>query len=176
MAHQCNTCGASYGQGFNLNRHVHEKHVEMQCGLCALTLFGSQAFVKHQKTHGIKTGFDCSTCGKTFTRKDNLLKHERTCAAGATTSSLKRPFTLLNPEVTFATTKRRDLEYKIRTIHSGFNGAITMYRIDFNHSMRTVDTMNILRASTFAMEGKLFNYLHQNLALKFNLSIHVIFL
>ena len=80
-----------------------------------------------------------------------MIKHQRTCAA-ATTSDLKRPFTLLDPEVTFATTKQRDLAYKIRIIASGFNGAVESYRVDFNREMRTIDTLNILRAATFAMK------------------------
>ena len=176
MAHHCVTCGASYGQRFHLNRHVREKHEEMKCGLCSLILFGSQAFEKHQKTHGIKTGYDCSLCGKTLSRKDNLKQHQRTCdAAGANVSPLRRPFTLLNPDVTFASTKRCDLEYKVRTIASGFNGAVETYRIDFNREMRTVDTLNILKAATFAMEDRLNNYRERSNALKFNLSVHAVF-
>jgi len=175
MAHQCNTCGKAFGQVYHLNRHHREKHAVMECALCPLVLYGSRAHVKHQKTHGVKTGFACTKCGKTLSRKDSLKKHECSCAAASTAvSSLKRPYTLLDPEVTFASTKRRDLEYRIRTIASGFNGAVEMYRIDFNRAMRTVDTLNILKAATFAMEDKLFYYRQRSNALKFNLSLHVV--
>ena len=84
MASTCKICGASYGRTSELNRHVRDKHVEMKCGLCPLVLYGSQAFEKHQKNHGVKTGFDCTMCGKTLSRKDNLVKHQRTCAAATT--------------------------------------------------------------------------------------------
>ena len=102
MAHQCKACGKTFSRTDSLNRHHREKHAEMECALCPLVLYGLHAYEKHQKSHGVKTGFACTKCGKTLSRKNNLKKHERSCAAaGASTSSLKRPYTLLDPEVTF---------------------------------------------------------------------------
>ena len=69
MAHQCTTCGKTFGRGSELNRHIREKHTELQCGLCPIMLFGTQALEKHQKAHGVKTGFDCPTCGKHLVAK-----------------------------------------------------------------------------------------------------------
>lgn len=86
--------------------------------------------------------------------------------------SLRRPITLLNPDVTFATTKRRDLMYQIHIFNSSFNGATKMYRIDFDQDMRIVDTLNINRASVNALEDNLFSYRERGNALKFNSSVY----
>ena len=102
--HRCTVCGKTFGQGFTLNRHVREKHTEMPCQHCPMKLYGSQAYEKHVKTHGVKSGFECSTCGKMINRKGNCARHQRSCTGGATSTvaaGTKRPFTLLNPEVTF---------------------------------------------------------------------------
>ena len=157
MAHQCKQCKKSYQGVWNLNKHFRNHHQPMQCTLCNVLSYGKLEHEKHQRAHGVKNGFECNLCSKLFTRKDNLKHHQRACGDGIM-SPYKRPYTLLNPEITFATTKRRSLEHRIQTVDSGFNKATETYRIHFKKDMRTVDTLNILQSASFAMEDKLFMF------------------
>ena len=120
-----------------------------------------------------KTTYPCSTCGKSFSRKDNLTHHTRTCTNATPDIHLKRPYTLLNPDITFA--KRRCIEYRIQSIDSGFHDAVHSYRITFDPEMQVTEIWNQLNGSINAMYDILNGYLIQKNALKFTCTVKLMF-
>lgn len=76
--HKCTVCDKSFAQAANLRNHVSRKHNKckvIECDQCDRKFSTNYELHRHQASHeGIKD-FSCRSCKKTYTRKENLLKH-----------------------------------------------------------------------------------------------------
>ena len=120
---------------------MRDQHQPMSRGLCPLTFYGKRALQLHcRNVHRTDKQFECELCNKKYSRKDNMLQHQKTCTEKSTSSGagMKRSFTILNPDITFAKTARSDLQFNIDTIDEAFNGAAETYCITYK------DTLNIM--------------------------------
>ena len=76
---KCAQCRKSFISEENLNEHIKMKHTlpEVKCKECGLKMKNKWTLSRHMKsTHEENKEVNkCGSCGKTFGRKDNLMKH-----------------------------------------------------------------------------------------------------
>mmetsp|Transcript_8211 Transcript_8211/g.24705 ORF Transcript_8211/g.24705 Transcript_8211/m.24705 type:complete len:273 (-) Transcript_8211:148-966(-) len=89
-SYNCNLCGSTFAEKFNLNKHVrtvHEKKRPFSCHICPVTFKQKDHLKKHVMTvHERKRPFACDLCGATFGWVSVLNKHVRSV------HEKKRPF------------------------------------------------------------------------------------
>ena len=78
----CEQCGKSFTLATNLSRHkkVH-KNGDFTCSNCSLKFSSGKSLEDHRRlVHFVSLAspesFCCETCGKEFTQKNNMLRHQ----------------------------------------------------------------------------------------------------
>ncbi|PSN75293.1 hypothetical protein BS50DRAFT_37479 [Corynespora cassiicola Philippines] len=78
---QCSHCAMVFDKEYLLRKHIHRRHTpRYSCSMCNQKPFGLRADLnrhissRHPDTSS-KTLHQCPACGKSFPRKDNLLRH-----------------------------------------------------------------------------------------------------
>ena len=147
------------------------------CRVCSRILYSDTYFKKHVEGHGVQ--HTCSSCNKTYSKKYNLLKHNKNCNVLQECFECgigqKRPLTSENPQIVF--NKRTKLStdgFEIETIKTAFKSAAITWRINYRkHEER--DIINHLQTSIFAVKSNLIKYRSLKKALKFNMALHTVF-
>ena len=145
-------------------------------GLCPLLFHGSIAYDRHRDAvHGDLKRFECATCDQKFTRKDNLKRHSKKCNVETVPIAARIGTRTRKLRIANAKTKAQDLQFNAQLLSESFRNATETWRITFNPNMKEVDTLNSMNASVMSMERQIDDFLSENPALKFVLSLHVIF-
>ena len=77
--------------------------------------------------------------------------------------------------ITNKRTKKGEKTFDIQTAKTAFKKAAITYKIVYKRQQQEKDILNILDASIFAMKDKLADYQKKRRALKFNMSLHLVF-
>lgn len=75
---KCNFCPKSFKSHINLERHLFSLHSgsnQFACTLCNATCPNKAVLEMHVKSHDEGKPFSCTNCGKEFTRKYHLDRH-----------------------------------------------------------------------------------------------------
>lgn len=76
----CSTCGKRFSRKDALSRHVkthNKKAARVSCSICKKTFSRQYDLDRHMKFHSKDKSFECPLCNIRFTKKDNLLVHQR---------------------------------------------------------------------------------------------------
>ncbi|XP_046975822.1 zinc finger protein 431-like [Vanessa cardui] len=77
--HMCHTCGHSFNDITNLNKHittVHDKLKLYKCTLCPKEFSSNKTLKVHTRLHTGERPYVCNTCDKAFISHSNLSKHK----------------------------------------------------------------------------------------------------
>ena len=173
----CSTCKESFDRLDNLRRHEVKcvlKKPSFVCRVCSRIVYSETYFKKHVAGHGEQ--HTCSSCSKTYSKKCNLLNHQKNCNVQQESSECgigqKRPLTSENPQMVF--NKRTNLStdgFEIETIKTAFKNAAITWRIKY----REHEIINLLQTSIFAVKSNLIKYRELKNALKFNMAFYAVF-
>eukprot|EP00188_Purpureofilum_apyrenoidigerum_P001918 Plantae.Rhodophyta-Purpureofilum_apyrenoidigerum.ctg211.p1 GENE.Plantae.Rhodophyta-Purpureofilum_apyrenoidigerum.ctg211~~Plantae.Rhodophyta-Purpureofilum_apyrenoidigerum.ctg211.p1 ORF type:complete len:271 (+),score=20.93 Plantae.Rhodophyta-Purpureofilum_apyrenoidigerum.ctg211:737-1549(+) len=112
-SYNCDLCGSTFAEKFNLNKHVrtvHEKKRPFSCHICPVTFKQKDHLKKHVMTvHERKRPFICEICGATFGWVSVLNKHVRSV------HEKKRPFECTMCHYSFQ--QRGHLDKHVLTAH-----------------------------------------------------------
>ncbi|XP_062978687.1 zinc finger and SCAN domain-containing protein 31-like [Elgaria multicarinata webbii] len=72
---KCSYCGKAACQTFHKEAHTEKKL--FQCSACGKCFSRNSLLIKHERTHGGEKPYTCSTCGKSFVYSWNLIKHKK---------------------------------------------------------------------------------------------------
>ena len=173
MAFKCLDCDQVFSQRKDMLKHMRNQHTSLVCGQCHRIFFSDSTLKKHIKQVHEKTAkeFKCIQCNKVFGRSNNLLQHQRICKQPSGSGiGQKRPSTTMMSRKPAA--KNVKVDSTITKLRSAFNGAALSWRINFQDND---DVISQLKEGIFAMEGKLSDYQHERMALKFTMAVHVVF-
>ncbi|BBU94045.1 hypothetical protein [Hadaka virus 1] len=78
--HKCKYCPSRFLNVHKFNKHVKFHLKPYQCEECPLSFATKKDYQRHIDTHSrqFTPGVECEDCGITFTRRDGMLKHQRT--------------------------------------------------------------------------------------------------
>ena len=160
IQYRCKQCGKVFVHKVNLTRH-------------------------HLYVHAAKKPYSCIKCKKKFHRSDNKLQHERHChKIEYHSNGLKRKNTTEIVQPIKKKVKYDDytgcgfkdstkISYNIRVTKTAFKNAAITYTIKYG------DNENLfpqeIDASIDAMAGRISSFRKENKALKFNMTLYVIF-
>ena len=149
---------------------------------CIRTFTRIDALRRHQKGHSVEQLFKCSKCQKGFSRKDNHQRHERICSKNLQLPTTSSGGSGIQLPPTPARTSRPHprqgsgvpSKFKILKTQTAFSKANVTWSLKYNQNHGD-GYMNLIDSSTSIMETKLKRYVKKYKALKFNMSLHVIF-
>uniref|UniRef100_A0A182P2R6 Protein krueppel n=1 Tax=Anopheles epiroticus TaxID=199890 RepID=A0A182P2R6_9DIPT len=80
--YNCTKCPKRFLSKASLRAHqsIHPAEVDTrmyECTQCRKQIVGKRSFDRHLQTHNELKAFGCATCGKRFSRRDKLRRHER---------------------------------------------------------------------------------------------------
>ena len=139
----------------------------MECNVSRRTFSQNKDYLRHVRGHDQAKNFTCGKCNKAFKRKDSQLRHERNCNQQEQPSgsgirrqpraptSIPSQFKIIKTRTTFG---NANITWKLKYVQNNGDGY-----------------MDLIDASTRAMENHLDRYRQTRQALKFNMSIHVNF-
>jgi len=116
----CTECGKSFSTRTNLNRHVSIVHSSerFSCNGCNKRFACKRACDMHmrvcEKNKG--TPIKCSNCSKTFSRQDNLRRHQTTCCDQNNNTVEKEQIVCEICRKKYKT--MASLKFHIKTVHS----------------------------------------------------------
>ena len=79
-AHKCLTCDRSFQSNKSLRQHIKTHEPEgnkVECSICAAMISPSN-ISRPKKSHSLQN-FRCGMCGKSYSFKTNLKRHEKKC-------------------------------------------------------------------------------------------------
>ena len=175
----CSYCDKSFCNISTLNRHMRVVHIQQNCKQCPRIFFGKTALDKHMEvSHGGEKPLGCENCLKRYVNKRNLTRHTQSCTTPSTSSSgagVKRSYTLENPTIMRAKTRKADKQYDVQVIQTAFRDATRTFRVEYKKDMEEKDIINCLEASIYAMKHELQQYQSKHHALKFNMALQLLF-
>ena len=134
----------------------------MECQTCGRTFTRSDSYYRHIQGHNKEKNFSCSKCEKSFARKDAAQRHEKNCKRSVQSSGSGIP----------TKRARRSSNFAVKKIKTAFKNATVTWQLKYptnNGSMEMIDP------SVRAMEYQLYQYREEHHALKFNMSLHIVF-
>ena len=134
----------------------------MECSTCGKTFTQETNYYRHVRAHAQEKKFSCSKCEKSFARKDAAQRHEKNCKRSVQSSGSGIP----------AKRARRSSNFAVKKIKTAFRNATVTWQLKYptnNGSMEMIDP------SVHAMEYQLYQYREDERALKFNMSLHIVF-
>lgn len=81
VKYKCANCDKVFTRKSNIKTHERRFHMNEKnyfCDQCGSAFFNKYDLLRHQSSIHYGASFACP-CGKTFTRKDNLIAHKRMC-------------------------------------------------------------------------------------------------
>ena len=136
----------------------------MECQTCGRSFTQETHYYRHVRGHAQEKKFKCSKCDKTFARKDAAQRHEKNCKRKIqqTGSGIPAKKARSSSKGNFTVTK----------IKTAFQNATVTWQLKYptnNGSMDMIDP------SVRAMEYQLHQYREEHHALKYNMSLHIVF-
>ena len=149
---------------------------------CIRTFTRIDNFRRHEKGHTIEKLFKCSKCQKEFNRKENHQRHELICSKNLTQlptssggSGIQLPPTSSRPSRSHPRQGGSvPSKFKILKTQTAFSKANVTWSLKYNQNHGD-GYMNLIDSSTSIMETRLQRYVKKYKAIKFNMSLHVIF-
>ena len=79
---ECEVCGKVFTSRRKLGDHVRAAHTDPEnCALCGRLFVSKKQALAHQRRVHSNEHFECDSCDQSFTRKDSLVRHGKTCLA-----------------------------------------------------------------------------------------------
>ena len=145
MAYTCQHCGRAFTKKCSMDRHIASAHDQV-------------------------AGYTCSVCSKEFTRVENGQLHEQKC--GVAPPSRKNGAGIKRPRIRHANPPS---DFRIRKTATAFSNATVTWKLDYPVNTHRVGYMDVIESSINAMESRLERFKEEQRAMKFNMSIHVVF-
>ena len=78
--HKCEVCGKDFNHYRYLTDHHRAAHTDdVSSSVCGKTFQNEAKLKRHAVAHNKEKLYTCSSCFKTFGRKDNMKRHEKSC-------------------------------------------------------------------------------------------------
>ena len=151
-----------------------------KCGTCGRSYTNKRHLTRHQLTHKKAKTYRCTTCSKGFHRDDVRRQHEKVHRTPSTSTPLSA--SLRSVRIPPAARKRKPNPFRrmpegfrIMKTNTAFKGASVTYKLSYPHGNSGDSVVENLEKSTSAMHEKLYRFQNAKKPIKFNMSLHAVF-
>ena len=131
----------------------------MECSICKRTFTRLDNYNRHVEGHSKEKKFKCLKCDKAFNRRDAQQRHEKNCKRRdqPSGSGIQQP----KPQ------RLNTSNFNVTKIKTAFKNATVTWQLKYSSNNGSMDLIG--------MEYQLYQYREDEKALKFNMSLHIVF-
>ena len=144
----------------------------LKCSICNRTFTRVDNLKRHEKGHTKEKAFKCTKCDKAFSRKEDKTRHEKNCKRRRDDDQEEPCGSGIHHPKRPRTETQSQTDFTIRKVKSAFRNATVTWKLRYGANCGSMD---LIDPSVKTMASYLQHYREKELALKFHMSLHVNF-